>query len=293
MLKTIIPAVLEFKDGVPYSAAYGDIYHSADGGAGQARHVFLQGCGLPQAWASRASFVILETGFGTGLNFLTTWAAWRADPARPARLHFLSVEKHPFRADDLARLHAQWPEFAALSTELLASWPTLTPGFHRVALDGGRVQLTLMLGDALDCLPQVEAGVDAFYLDGFAPDCNADLWQPQLFSELARLAKPGAAAATYTVAAAVRQGLTEAGFVCEKRAGYGRKRHCLRARFAGKSNGVESAIPQHLAVIGAGVAGAATAHALAQRGIAVTVIERADSPAQAASGNLRLRFSGR
>ncbi|HWR77774.1 MAG TPA: bifunctional tRNA (5-methylaminomethyl-2-thiouridine)(34)-methyltransferase MnmD/FAD-dependent 5-carboxymethylaminomethyl-2-thiouridine(34) oxidoreductase MnmC [Thiobacillus sp.] len=285
MLKTIVPARLEFKDGVPYSAAYGDIYHSADGGAGQARHVFLQGCGLPAAWAHRASFVILETGFGTGLNFLATWAAWRADPARPARLHFLSIEKHPFRADDLARLHAQWPEFTARSDELLANWPTLTPGFHRIALDGGRVQLTLMLGDAADCLPQVQAGVDAFYLDGFSPDCNADLWQPSLFDALARLAKSGAMAATYTVAAPVRQGLTEAGFVHEKRTGYGRKRHCLSARFEGKSNWVDSAVPQHVAVIGAGVAGAATAHALAQRGIAVTVIERADSPAQAASGN--------
>ena len=285
MLKTIVPARLEFKDGVPYSAAYGDIYHSADGGAGQARHVFLQGCGLPQAWAGRDRFVVLETGFGTGLNFLTTWAAWRDDPARPARLHFLSVEKHPFRADDLARLHAHWPEFAPLSAELLANWPTLTPGFHRIALDGGRVQLTLMLGDALDCLPQVQAEVDAFYLDGFAPDCNADLWQPKLFDALARLARPGAMAATYTVAAPVRQGLMQAGFVCDKRVGYGRKRHCLSARFAGQSRWVESPKLRHVAVIGAGVAGSAVAHALAQRGLDVTVLERADAPAQAASGN--------
>lgn len=285
MLKTIVPARLEFRDGVPYSAAYGDIYHSADGGAGQARHVFLEGCGLPGAWAGRPSFVILETGFGTGLNFLTTWAAWRDDPARCARLHFLSVEKHPFRADDLARLHAHWPGFSALSGELRANWPTLTPGFHRIALDGGRVQLTLMLGDALDCLPQVQAGVDAFYLDGFAPDCNADLWQPRLFDALARLAKPDAMAATYTVAAPVRQGLTQAGFVCEKRAGFGPKRHCLSARFAGSSNRVESVAPRHVVVVGAGVAGAAVAHALAQRGVAVTVLERAAAPAQAASGN--------
>ena len=285
MLKTIVPAVLEFKDGVPYSAAYGDIYHSADGGPGQSHHVFLQGCGLPQAWAARTAFVVLETGFGTGLNFLTTWAAWRDDPARPARLHFLSVEKHPFNAGDLAQLHAQWPEFSMLSSELLANWPTLTPGFHRIPLDGGRVQLTLMLGDALDCLPQVQADVDAFYLDGFAPDCNVDLWQARLFDELARLASPGATAATYTVAAPVRQGLVEAGFVCDKRTGYGRKRHCLSARFAGESSRVESAVPRHVVVVGAGVAGAATAHALAQRGVAVTVIERADTPAQAASGN--------
>jgi len=285
MLKSILPAALEFRDGVPYSAAYGDIYHSADGGTGQARHVFLQGCGLPGAWGGRDSFVVLETGFGTGLNFLTTWAAWRDDPARPARLHFLSVEKHPFRADDLARLHAQWPGFSALSNELLASWPALMPGFHRIALDGGRVQLTLMLGDALDCLPQLQAGVDAFYLDGFAPDCNADLWQPELFDVLAGLARPGALAATYTVAAPVRQGLTQAGFVCDKRAGFGRKRHCLSARFAGRSNWIESAVPKHVVVIGAGVAGAATAHALAARGLAVTVLERAHAPAQAASGN--------
>jgi tRNA 5-methylaminomethyl-2-thiouridine biosynthesis bifunctional protein len=285
MPKTIVPARLEFKDGVPYSAAYGDIYHSADGGAGQARHVFLQGCGLPAAWANRDAFVVLETGFGTGLNFLVTWAAWREDPARPARLHFLSVEKHPFRTGDLVRLHAQWPEFFTLSKELLAAWPALMPGFHRIALDGGRVQLTLMLGDAADCLPQLEAGVDAFYLDGFAPDCNADLWQPALFETLARLANPDAMAATYTVAAPVRQGLTEAGFACEKRAGFGRKRHCLSARFAGRSNRDEAAVPRHVAVIGAGVAGAAVAHALAQRGVAVSVLERADAPAQAASGN--------
>lgn len=285
MLKTIVPAHLEFKDGVPYSAVYGDIYHSADGGAGQARHVFLQGCGLPQAWAGRSRFVVLETGFGTGLNFLATWAAWRDDPARCARLHFLSVEKHPFRTEDLARLHAQWPEFAPLSEELLANWPTLTPGFHRIALDDGRVQLTLMLGDALECLPQVQAEVDAFYLDGFAPDCNADLWQPALFDALVPLARSGAMAATYTVAASVREGLGRIGFVCEKRTGYGRKRHCLRARFQGESNRAESASPQHVAVVGAGVAGAAVAHALAQRGVAVTVLERADSPAQAASGN--------
>jgi tRNA 5-methylaminomethyl-2-thiouridine biosynthesis bifunctional protein len=285
MLKTIVPARLEFKDGVPYSAAYGDIYHSADGGAGQAHHVFLQGCGLPQAWAHRASFVLLETGFGTGLNFLTTWAAWRDDPARPARLHFLSVEKHPFRAEDLARLHAQWPEFAALSTELLANWPALMPGFHRMALDGGRVQLTLMLGDAADCLPQLEAAVDAFYLDGFAPECNADLWQSELFGMLARLAKPGAMAATYTVAAPVRQGLAHAGFVCGKRAGYGRKRHCLAARYDGPSTRIETIAPRHVAIVGAGVAGSATAHALAQRGVRVTLLERGARFGAGASGN--------
>ena len=230
-------------------------------------------------------YVMLETGFGTGLNFLTTWAAWRT--TRRARRGCISCRSRSIRsrADDLARLHAQWPEFAALSAELLANWPTLTPGFHRIALDGGRVQLTLMLGDAADCLPQVQAEVDAFYLDGFAPDVNADLWQPALFDELARLAKPGATAATYTVAAPVRQGLAQAGFVCEKRAGYGRKRHCLSARFAGEAPPGEPTKMQRVVVIGAGVAGASVARALAERGIEVTVLERADAIAQGASGN--------
>lgn len=285
MLKTLLPATLEFKEGVAYSASFGDVYHSAEGGAGQARHVFLQGCGLPRRWQGHASFVVLETGFGTGLNFLTTWAAWRADPARSARLHYLSIEKHPFRAADLAILHAQWPEFAALSAELIANWPLLVPGFHRIALDGGRVQLTLMLGDVRDCLPQLRAGVDAFYLDGFDPGSNADMWQPKGFYTFARLARPGARVATYTVAAAVRLGLERAGFVCEKRMGYGNKRYSLAARFSGSVQQSRTLVPRHVAVIGAGVAGAAVAQALAQRGVAVTVLERAAAPAQAASGN--------
>ena len=284
MLKTIQAASLQWRAGVPYSSVYGDIYHSADGGAGQARHVFLAGCGLPAGWAGRDHFTVLETGFGTGLNFLATWAAWRDDPLRCRRLHFVSVEKHPFSADDLARLHALWPDFASLSAELIAAWPPALPGFHRLALDGGRVQLTLMLGDARDSLPNLDARVDAFYLDGFAPDRNADLWQPALFTELARLARANATAATYTVAAPVRQGLVDAGFVCTKRKGYGRKRHCLAARFAGEPACLP-AVPRRIAVIGAGVAGAAVAHALAARGLDVTVLDRATAPAQAASGN--------
>ncbi len=284
MMGPVVPATLEFRDGVPYSAVYGDVYHSADGGAGQAHHVFLGGCGLPERWAGRADFVILETGFGTGMNFLATWAAWRADPRRPATLHVLSVEKHPFGRDDLACLHARWPEFAALSAELLAKWPLPVAGFHRIALAGGRVRLTLMFGDASDCLPQAEAGVDAFYLDGFAPDRNPDLWRPELIAILARLARPGALAATYSVAAPVRAALSRAGFVCEKRAGYGRKRHCLRALHPGR-RAHASRPPQRVAVVGAGVAGSAVAHALAQRGVAVSVLERAPAPVTAASGN--------
>ena len=152
------PAVLEFAaDGTPVSSAYGDVYHAAQGGPAQARHVFLAGNGLPARWAGRARFTVLETGFGLGLNFLSTWAAWRTDPARCARLDFVSVEKHPFQAADLARAHAgwfaAWPEAAALSAELCAAWPALTPGAHTLELAGGALRLTLLLGDACEVLP--------------------------------------------------------------------------------------------------------------------------------------------
>lgn len=282
--RSIVPATLAYSAGTPYSTLFGDVYHSAEGGPGQARHVFLLGCGLPHAWREREVFTVLETGFGTGLNFLATWQAWRADPERAGRLHFLSVERHPFASDDLIRLHARWPEFGPLSNELIARWPSLLPGFHRIGFDDGRVQLTLMFGDARDCLPQLEARVDAFYLDGFAPDRNPELWTGDVFGQLARLANGGARAATYSVAAGVRNGLAEAGFVCSKRVGYGRKRHCLTATFVAPT-GMGTRGLRTVAVIGAGVAGSAVAHALATRGIEVSVFEREAGVASMASGN--------
>jgi tRNA 5-methylaminomethyl-2-thiouridine biosynthesis bifunctional protein len=280
----LIPASLVFSGDTPYSTLYQDVYHSTDGGLGQASHVFLKGCGLPDAWAGRDAFTVLETGFGTGLNFLATWFAWRADPARSQRLHFLSVEKHPFSAADLRRLHAAWPELASLSSDLIKRWPPLVSGFYRLEFDEGRVQLTLMLGDASACLHQLEARVDAFYLDGFSPDRNADLWHSDIFGELSRLANPGATAASYTVASSVRNGLTKAGFRIAKRAGYGRKRHCLTGVFSKDKTGLSPG-PRHVAVIGAGVAGAGVAHGLARRGVDVTILERGADAANAASGN--------
>lgn len=284
----IQPATLAYSDdGIPFSQAFGDVYHSSDGGLGQAQHVFLAGNGLPARWRGRERFVILETGFGLGLNFLATWQAWRQDAQRPARLHFLSVEKHPFSAADLALLHQRWPEFGELSGQLLRQWPPLVPGFHRLQLDEGRVVLTLMFGDALACLPQVAASVDGFYLDGFAPAKNPELWSDQLFRSMKRLAGPGATAATYTVATVVRDGLKRVGFICEKRPGFGRKRDMLAAqlhaavpRTPPASAGERSAI-----VIGAGIAGCSAAYALSRRGWQVTLLEQRDAPGRQASGN--------
>ena len=286
------PASLAFaEDGTPFSTRYGDIYHSTAGGIGQAGHVFLRGNGLPGRWTGQDSFTILETGFGTGLNFLVSWRAWRDCADRPRRLHFISAEKHPFQHGDLMKLHQRWPEFASLSAELLQQWPVLTPGFHRLELDAGRVILTLLFGDAALTLPNLLARVDAFFLDGFNPAANPDLWSPQIFKTLAKLAMPSATLATWTVAGQIRHGLREAGFVPNKQPGFGPKREMLVAHYAPPDyrRGEPTTTPpaeRTALVIGAGLAGTACCERLAARGWQVTLLERHAQPAQEASGNL-------
>lgn len=283
----ILPARLEFNaEGVPVSSAFDDVYHATDGGLEQSRHVFIGGNGLPGRWQGQAQFTILEIGFGLGLNFLATWDAWRQDPARSQRLHFVSVELHPFCRDDLARLHQRWPQLAALSAELLAAWPPLTPGCHRLLLDGGRVTLTLFFGNALKLLPKVVVKADALYLDGFAPTRNPELWSPALVRSLSRLCAPTATMATWSVAADVRQTLARQGWLLKKLPGYGRKWEMLTGRLPSPT-AAPPEMPRHPSalVIGAGVAGCAAAERLAARDWQVQVLERHGAPAQEASGN--------
>ncbi|HEY5761911.1 MAG TPA: tRNA (5-methylaminomethyl-2-thiouridine)(34)-methyltransferase MnmD, partial [Rhodocyclaceae bacterium] len=288
----ITPATLAFDaNGTPYSETYGDIYHSARGGLEQARHVFLGGNGLPQRWGGRHQFTILETGFGQGLNFLTTWQAWREDPQRSARLHFLSVEKHPFSRSDLAELHRRHPEIAELSAQLRGQWPELTAGFHRLEFENGELTLTLAFGDAIACVPQFVAAPDAIFLDGFSPAKNPDLWSAPLLREIAWLAAPGATTATWAVAAPVREHLAQAGFRWEKARGYAAKHEMLVATLdddaapipAGKS---AKRANTRIAVVGAGLSGSLTAERLAAKGFTVTLFERHARPAQETSGNL-------
>ena len=173
----LVPAALAFTSGgTPYSQAFDDVYHSSEGGPAQARHVFLGGNALPERWRARERFTILETGFGLGLNFLATWSAWKEDPQRPAKLHYVSIEKHPFSSVDLAQLHARYPEFQHLSAELRALWPMLVTGMHRLELNGGQIVLTLFFGDIENALTQLRLAADALYLDGFAPARNPAMW---------------------------------------------------------------------------------------------------------------------
>ncbi len=279
----IIPAALVLQDGAAYSEAFGDTYWSVHGGLDETRHVFLSGNGLPARWTHRSRFTILETGFGTGLNFLCAWRSFRETAPAGSRLHYLAIDKHPFRRDDLARLYAHWPELAPLGAALIERYPPLYPGFHRLRLDGGRVSLTLLWGEAAVALAQLAAQVDAFFLDGFAPARNPDMWSAALFAQLARLAAPGATCASYTVAGEVRRGLAAAGFRIEKRPGFGRKRERLVGRFPGDAP--EEGRERRALVIGAGLAGTLAAERLAARGWTVDLVERRDGPARETSGN--------
>jgi len=278
----LVPASLRFHDGTPYSEAFGDVYHNAAGGIAEKRHVFLAGNALPARWAGRERFVILETGFGAGLNFLLTLQEWRRDPSRCSRLHFVSIEKHPFSLQDLRTLHARYPELEQEAAELHARWPLLVPGAHR--LEFGDAVLTLFLAD-IKALRDLRLAADAIYLDGFAPAKNPDMWSPQVLRAISRLAAPGATAATWSVAGPVRHALEETGFAVEKRPGFGGKREMLVATNLRNDNTIRPHVDRKASVIGAGLAGAAVCERLCARGWEVDLYERHDAPAQEASGN--------
>lgn len=279
-------------EGTPYSPRNDDVHHSAEGGVARAHHVFLAGNGLPQAWAGREQFVIIETSFGQGLNFLATWQAWRQDPQRCARLHFVSIEKHPFTRHGLAQLHAGLDDVQPLSAQLQAAWPDALPGMHRLAFEDGGVILTLALGDIETLLPKLVAGADAFYLDGVAPARNADMWSPKVVRGLARLARPGATLAAHAAEGFVHRGLQEVGFearlapasgdkpdmtVATFRPAWKVRRHAPAAAAGWKE--------RHAIVIGAGLAGCAMTERLASRGWRVTLLDAHDGPARQTSSH--------
>ncbi len=293
----ITPARIAFgDDGTPHAPDFGDVYHARAGALAQAHHVFLGGNALPQRWRHRDRFVVLETGFGLGHSFLATWAAWRADDARCTRLWFVSIDKHPPAHADLARAHAHSP-LPALARELVAAWPPLTPDLHTLAFDGARVMLRLAFGDVAAWLPQLVVDADAFFLDGFAPDRNPAMWDRRVLRALAGRAAPGATAATWSVAREVRDALASAGFVVERAPGFAGKREMTVARHAPafvprRSRPRAREAPPEAVVIGAGLAGAAAADALAAAGWQVAVFDRHPRPAAETSGNAGGLFHG-
>jgi tRNA 5-methylaminomethyl-2-thiouridine biosynthesis bifunctional protein len=288
---------LDWHDGQPVSRRFGDVYFSRGSGIGETRHVFLDGNALPGRWAAIApgtQFVVGETGFGTGLNFLCAWKLWNEAAPRDARLHFVSVEAYPLGREDLVRALAPWPELAALRDPLVERWGDFAPGWHRLAFARGRVALTLLVGDVGATLPRLDAVVDAWFLDGFAPARNPDMWTPAVLAQVARLSRPGTTLATYTCAGEVRRSLEQVGFAVRKDKGFGAKREMLCGTLASAPGGpwrapwfARPASPRsgrHGVIIGSGPAGAATAASLATRGWEVDVLEHRGDAGPPAAG---------
>ncbi len=216
-------AKLEWRDGVPIAQNFDDPYFSLDDGLAETRHVFLEGNDLPARFGG--DFHIAELGFGTGLNLLVTWDAWvQAD--RPGNLHFTSFEAFPMAIPDMATALVQFPTLAGYAAKLLAGW---TPDAGMVTLDTN-LTLRVITGDARQTLPAWEGHADAWYLDGFSPAKNPELWEPDLLQAVADHTKTGGTAATYSAAGHIRRSLSEAGFTVTRHPGYGRKRHMTRAR---------------------------------------------------------------
>nr|WP_233171335.1 bifunctional tRNA (5-methylaminomethyl-2-thiouridine)(34)-methyltransferase MnmD/FAD-dependent 5-carboxymethylaminomethyl-2-thiouridine(34) oxidoreductase MnmC [Enterobacter hormaechei] len=301
----IQPANLEFNaEGTPVSRDFDDVYFSNDNGLEETRYVFLDGNHLGTRFPEhpRRLFVVAESGFGTGLNFLTLWQAFdcfrAAYPeATLQRLHFISFEKFPLTAHDLRLAHQRWPELAHWAEQLQTQWPPAIGGCHRLILDDGRVTLDLWLGDINDLTDKLDDSmnqkVDAWFLDGFAPAKNPDMWSPHLFSAMARLARPGATLATFTSAGFVRRGLQEAGFTMRKTKGFGRKRDMLVGVME-QDLAIPAQAPwfarrastsREVAIVGGGIASALLSLALLHRGWQVTLYCADEGPATGASGN--------
>ena len=284
---SVEPARLDWTEGgQPWSERFADIYHTIDGGLGQSRHVFFEGASVAARWRGRETFTILETGFGLGVNFLAAWDRLRADPAGPARLHFVSCERHPLTREDLERALAPFDELRSLAGALVTAWPPLLEGVHRIHFDGGRVILTLAFGDARTWMPQLDLAADAFFLDGFSPSRNPELWSPEIVRELARLASTGATLATWTIASGVRAALAGAGFRLERREGFGHKREMLSGVYEGEARATPTPAKEAI-VVGGGLSGILAADRLASRGVAVTLVEPRERRANARAGLVR------
>ncbi|WP_376695764.1 bifunctional tRNA (5-methylaminomethyl-2-thiouridine)(34)-methyltransferase MnmD/FAD-dependent 5-carboxymethylaminomethyl-2-thiouridine(34) oxidoreductase MnmC [Wenzhouxiangella sp. EGI_FJ10305] len=276
ILPPLQPAKVDWQGDTPFADDYGDSYFMPGHGLEESRAVFIEASDLHERFAALPDdgvFVIGETGFGTGLNALLAADCFTRHAPATARLHFFSAECRPLKREDLERALLHWPELAGPGRALLAAWPPPAPGFHRIRLSES-VELTLMFGDAAALWPAGPDRVDAWFLDGFAPSRNPDLWSDDLLETVAAHSRPGTTVATFTAAGSVRRGLSAAGFAIERRRGFGDKRHRLTACMPGKWQ------PQRVrrgdaVVVGAGLAGCTSARALAERGWRVRVVDPA------------------
>ncbi len=300
--KLAAPNLIWKESGAPESTQFDDIYFDTQSGIDETNYVFIQNNQLAQRWLElkKTTFTIAETGFGTGLNFLCAWDSWEKSKNDDSTLHFISVEKFPLTKEMLTNALKMWPSLDKLSQELINQYPTICHGLHRISLNGGKVQLTLWFGEASDGFAALNANVDAWFLDGFAPSKNPDMWSDSLFKEILRLSDVGTTFSTFTAAGIVRRGLQSTGFTVNKVKGFGHKREMLSGVLENQDDtfmqrmsettpwlGVRSskALPKKVLIIGSGLAGSHSANQLAQRGVAVEVWDEKSHIAGGASGN--------
>ncbi|MET3556656.1 bifunctional tRNA (5-methylaminomethyl-2-thiouridine)(34)-methyltransferase MnmD/FAD-dependent 5-carboxymethylaminomethyl-2-thiouridine(34) oxidoreductase MnmC [Burkholderia sp. 567] len=291
----LVPATLARRDdGNLVSPEYGELPRDASRARAHANRM-LAGTGLPARWQGLRTFTIVETGFGTGSRFLATWAAWRDDPARCERLHFVAIEPHPFTREDLRRAASNFVADTTISENadaLIDAWPMHVPGLHRLEFDAGRVVLTLAFGDAHDMLQRLVARADAFYLGNVASAAHGDVLSADVIRALARIAADGATYATHSHDDAVKHALEQAGFTSRDvddcagepalRVGEYAPRWRMRRHEPPRALPVAA---REAIVIGAGLAGCAVVERLAARGWNITLIERHERIASEASGN--------
>lgn len=272
---------LIWRDGQPRSRLFGDIYYSLEDGLAESRAVFLAGCGLPEAWAGRRRYTVAELGFGSGLNIAALLHLWNETRPDGGRLHVFSIEGFPLDQGEARQALSSWPEISQTAEALLGQWATKRRGMHRIDLPQYGATIDVAIADVEPALSGWSGKADAWFLDGFSPALNPQMWRDEVLALVGAQSAPGAVAATFTVAGQVRRGLAAAGFEVSKAPGHGRKRERLEARMPGEPAPVSS---PRVAVIGAGIAGASLARAFDAMGIAAQVFE-ARSPGAGASGN--------
>ena len=283
---TLQHAQIEFDDqGRLISTQYDDIYFQPEDSRAESEYVFIEHGHVREKFVEKADTTIVEFGFGTGLNFLLTYDAWMKSKPKDKRLHYISFEKHPILKSDLSKIFEYWPDLKVQSDNLLSHYPVLTEGVHRIVFTSDNIHLTLVFGDIIDTLPQIDfgSGADIWFLDGFAPAKNPDMWGDSLWNMIGKNTKQGGRVTTFTAAGFVKRGLQSAGFAVEKVKGFGRKREMLVGTLNQTKNTNLKAL--NIAIIGAGIAGCAAAEALNRYGHAVSVFEKNDAPAMATSGN--------
>jgi tRNA 5-methylaminomethyl-2-thiouridine biosynthesis bifunctional protein len=270
--------------GSPRSEQFDDIYFAVEDGLEETKHVFLAGNGLPGRWQGRPEFVIAETGFGTGLNFLSAWECFEQTAQPHQKLQFISFEKYPLSAAQIKDYLSVWESrIGPYLNRLVELYPLRVTGWHSIPVTD-RVSLLLVFDDVNRALPELDAAVDAWFLDGHAPAKNPDMWSDIVFKNMARLSRNGATCATFTAAGLVKRGLTNAGFQIEKRQGFGRKRDMIVGAYTKTDLSVDRPSISSVAVIGGGLAGTSAARALASRGIKVEIFEK-EKLGAGASGN--------